>query len=120
MSAPATTVLEARTTVAIYLDVVGADPIVMPYSRIGATFHPTALRLSYVRTNDGPWQFDSGRVSGPAIRKDGSDGKNTSDITIWRQDATNSRLPSWITDAIPAHQPDQPYRMSPPVRMSQP
>jgi hypothetical protein len=99
-------------TVNVKADIVDAEPRPAPYRRDGRRWQPRAIAITWERrrSGDGEWSqwrpvFSGGRVTGPHLRKDGSDALVDTTVKYLKDD--DPEFGEWIAASKPGTPTDK-------------
>ena len=79
-------------------DIVDAEPKQVTYSRVGRMYRPEILTLHYSRYDGEPWKYDSGKIFGWVLKKDGTQSQNQNTERLWLHDSDD--WPTWLKVAV--------------------
>lgn len=89
----------------IYIHISDVDAMRMESSYV--MFQPARLSLQYRRVDDDPWELDSVQISGPKLKKDGSQSTRWGRYSWWERE--NS--PEWVQKLIDDYMPPSSERI---------
>jgi hypothetical protein len=88
----------------VYIDVdVPVSKVLRPMYK-GGLFRPTRLHLQWVASDGDGWRLIQADLSGPMLKKDGSDGQNTGNRRLVGVLADGA-IPDWAMVLIDEHTP---------------
>jgi hypothetical protein len=77
------------------------------YNRTGAQFRPSAVRVSWNFATITGWELDTLVVSGPKVKKDGTDAQGYGKRTFhYGRDIENA--PAWLTEMVERYEATRP------------